>query len=115
MCPNHVDHELMNMKASPSTSGKRAVRKSSSALPEGDIRTFRTRKPKNVRVVGIGLRRGFINNGLIEIDEDTSEEESEIEKEVSGVIYRVPERGIKLDFIDRMKRWVILRDSISAL
>ena len=62
------------------------------------------RKPKQSAVVEIALRRGFKNNGLIDIEEELSEEESEIEKEISGVVYKVPERGIKLDFIDRIRR-----------
>ena len=55
-------------------------------------------------IVNIALRRGFRNSGLIEIDQDESDEESEIERELSGVIHKVPERGIKLDFIDRIRR-----------
>lgn len=50
------------------------------------------------------MRRGFRNNGLIEI---LNESESESEKIVSGVIYRLPENGIKLDFISRVKRYII--------
>lgn len=50
------------------------------------------------------MRRGFKNNGLIEI---LNESESDSEKVISGVIYRLPENGIKLDFISRVKRYVI--------
>lgn len=53
------------------------------------------------------MKRGHRNNGLIEIEEEPSEDESEIEKEMSGVVYKVPEHGIKLDFIDRIKRYVL--------
>ncbi|KAG8531580.1 uncharacterized protein KY384_003210 [Bacidia gigantensis] len=104
MCPNHADHELMHMAASATTAGRQTIRKAVPAYPEENIRTFRTRKPKTARLVGTGLRRGFTNNGLIEIEEEQSEEESEIEREMSGVVYKVPERGIKLDFIDRIKK-----------
>ena len=65
-------------------------------------RTYRIRRPKHAKILEIGLRRGFRNNGLIEIENELSEEESEIEREMSGVIYRVPEKGLKLDFIDRV-------------
>lgn len=107
MCPNHADQELAHVKLSATVAGKAAIRKSPSIQPEliKSNRTFRTRRPKKAKVIEIGLRRGFKNNGLIEIEEERSEEESEIEKEMSGVVYRVPEKGIKLDFIDQVKRY----------
>ena len=106
MCPNHVDQELAHVKATATTAGRAAIRKSAKIQPEenSNSRTFRMRRPKKAKVIDIGLRRGFRNNGMIEIEEEHSEEESEIEKEMSGVVYRVPEKGIKLDFIDRIKR-----------
>ena len=54
-------------------------------------------------MVEMGLRRGFKNNGLVEVDLESDDGESEVEKEMAGVIYRVPELGIKLDFIDRIR------------
>ena len=104
MCPAHVDHQLTNLKASATAGGRSSTRKAASTQLENQ-RTFRTRKPKQATVVQMGLRRGFRNNGLIEIDEEKSDEDSEVEKEMSGVIYKVSERGIKLDFIDRIKRY----------
>lgn len=41
------------------------------------------------------------NNGVIEIENE--EEESFEEVLISGVVYRLPERGIKLDFIEKIK------------
>ena len=79
-----------------------ATHSNSSSAPAG--RKYRIRKPKNAKIVDIGLRRGFRNNGLIEIENELSDEESEIEKEMSGVIYRVPENGVKLDFIERVNQ-----------
>ena len=110
MCPNHVDQELAHLKASATPAGKAAIQRSASIKPQEyrNSRSFRTRRPKKAKVVEIGLRRGFRNNGMIEIVEEHSEEESEIEKEISGVVYRVPEKGIKLDFIDRVKRYFSL-------
>ena len=104
MCPNHVDHELVNMKTSTTFPRVGPSKMPAAAQPEEAQRVFRTRRPRQATVINIGLRRGFRNNGVIEIDEDTSEGESEVERELSGVIYRVPERGIKLDFIDRIKQ-----------
>lgn len=59
------------------------------------------RRPKKAPIVDACLRRGFRNNGVIEIE---NEEEAAFEELViSGVVYRLPERGIKLDFIEKVK------------
>ena len=97
----------MNLKASATTGGRSSTRKAASNQGENQ-RTFRTRRPKLATVVEMGLRRGFRNNGLIEVDEEKSDQESEVEKEMSGVIYKVSERGIKLDFIDRIRQYARL-------
>ena len=113
MCPNHVDHDLVNLKATHPARGK--IKTPALAQLEETQRVFRTRRPKQAHVVEIGLRRGFKNNGVIEIDEDTSEDDSDVEREMSGVTYRVPERGIKLDFIDRIKQYAALMISSCVL
>lgn len=102
MCPNHVDSELARLSFPSGASSKTPARIN---LP-GNFRTHKLRRPKQVNVIDIGLRRGFKNNGLIEVESEPSDEESEEERERSGVIYRVPARGILLDFIDRVKRLV---------
>lgn len=61
------------------------------------------RRPKNARIVDTCLRRGHKNNGIIEIE---SEEEDQYEESTMlGVVYRLPEKGIKLDFIEAIKRY----------
>jgi hypothetical protein len=63
------------------------------------------RRPRAAKVVDTALTRDFINDGVIEIANDSSEDESEFEEiEVSSTVYRLPEKGIKLDFIDRVRR-----------
>lgn len=98
MCPNHVDHELAALDAP-------AMPSSRSQVHEGIGRTYRVRRPKNAKIVDAALSRGFVNNGLIEIENEPSDDEQFHEKEQLGVVYRLPERGIKLDFIDRVKRY----------
>lgn len=61
---------------------------------EGYETIKRIRRPKNPRYVDIEI--------LPEDDEDENLEEHETE----GVTYRVSERGVKLDFIERVKRLV---------
>lgn len=86
-CPAHFDEDLLSFK-----------------YPKGD-RVIRVRRPKHPRIVDTALRRGHKNNGLIEIDNDPTDDEFE-DQTLSNVIPRVPERQIKLDFIDRAKRYV---------
>ena len=94
MCPNHIDHELAVLGAKAQASNK---------LHPKTGRPYKIRRPKNALIIDMGIRRGFKNNGLIEIENDASDDDSANERERSGVIYRVPELGIKLDFIDRVK------------
>ena len=102
MCPAHTDDELLHFDAS--------IRRSSTSakgIRPGTGRAYRIRRPKNPKIIDIGLRRGFRNNGLIEIDNESSGEEDEILKELSSSTVRAPEKGIKLDFIDRINRSVV--------
>ncbi|KAI9879463.1 MAG: hypothetical protein M1830_008510 [Pleopsidium flavum] len=97
MCPNHVEHELAALDSSVMTSSR-------SQILKGNGRTHKVRRPKNAKIVDTALRRGFVNNGLIEIENEASDDEEFFEREQLGVVYRLPERGVKLDFIDRVKR-----------
>ncbi|KAI9803314.1 MAG: hypothetical protein M1825_002105 [Sarcosagium campestre] len=92
MCPNHVEHELREIKA---LSGGHAGQKA-----------HKIRKPRQFTVVDSALRRGQKNNGNIEIENDPSDVEAEefYDEEEASVVYRLPERGIKLDFIEAVKR-----------
>ena len=67
-------------------------------------RPRKARKPKNVRVIDAGLRRGFTNNGIIEIENTISDDDDALDVDDSGAVYRLAEKGIVLDFIDRNKR-----------
>lgn len=92
MCPLHIDQEL---------------RKVDTALL--NRRKIHIRKPKVPRVVETALPRGHRNNGIIEIiedDTDTSESEFVDEEEDNGTVYKLPVKGIKLDFIDKVKEYV---------
>ncbi|KAI4289170.1 MAG: hypothetical protein L6R35_001558 [Caloplaca aegaea] len=80
-CPAHVDSEITLPR---SASGK----------------VYKVRKPKNPRVIETALRRGIRNNGNIEIEDEFSEEE----EQPPGAIYRIPARGLTLDFITKVKQ-----------
>ncbi|KAL8822753.1 MAG: hypothetical protein Q9191_006520 [Dirinaria sp. TL-2023a] len=89
MCPNHAASDDPNLE----------FRQGVSRTINGKI--GKVRRPKHATIRDAGLRRGFQNNGLIEILNDPTEDE---EEDDTGVIYRIQERGIKLDFIDRVRQ-----------
>jgi hypothetical protein len=61
---------------------------------EGHETTKRIRRPKNPRYIDI------------EILPEEDEEEDIEEQDIQGVTYRVSEKGVKLNFIERVKRLV---------
>ncbi|KAH8696696.1 putative PHD finger domain protein [Talaromyces proteolyticus] len=76
MCPNHIDHELYVVHTeNGSYAGK-----------------SRIRRPRNPRVIDIDI-----------LPEDSEVEELQ-ETESQGIVYRVSEQGVKLNFIERVKR-----------
>lgn len=93
-CPLHVEHDLL------------AVGRQADAAP-GDLgRIPRLRKPKNAVPLDVAVTRGFRNNGIIEIDLLPDEPDINKTKEFNmhGKIHRIPELGLRLDFIDRVKK-----------
>ncbi|KAI9845227.1 MAG: hypothetical protein M1837_004982 [Sclerophora amabilis] len=98
MCPNHVEHELGAIDPS--------IRANTRAVSTSGGRTHKVRRPKNARIIDTALRRGFVNDGLIEIENEPSDFEEQVffDQQEFGVVYRLPERGVKLDFIDKIKK-----------
>ncbi|KAI9864136.1 MAG: hypothetical protein M1813_003453 [Trichoglossum hirsutum] len=98
MCPNHVDHELLAVDPSVKAYGRLQS-------CNGGLRTHKVRRPKNARIIDTHLRRGFANNGLIEIENDPSDDEEHqfFQQNHFGIVYRLPEKGIKLDFIAKVR------------
>lgn len=75
--------------------------------------TPKIRQPKKSKILDVCLKRGFKNNGNIEID-NTEEEEKELLKTkerysfddsyiINNIRYRLPENGVKLDFLDKVR------------
>ncbi|PGH15467.1 hypothetical protein AJ79_02444 [Helicocarpus griseus UAMH5409] len=73
-CPNHIDHDLALMDGL------------------GGGRLAQIRRPRNPRFVDV------------EVLPSDSEAERFDEQEMAGTVYRVPERGLILDFVRRVKR-----------
>ena len=91
-CPLHVDHDLSS------------IGRAELAAPGDMGRAPRLRRPKHAMPYDVKLPRGFKNNGVIEVELMKDEEEQINEVEMNGKVYRLPEKGIRLDFIDRVKR-----------
>lgn len=81
MCPNHPSHELYSVAPAEGEKG----------------RIHRIRRPRNPRVIDV------------DVLPDDSEVERLEEQESQGIVYRVSEKGIKLNFIERVKRCVYCR------
>lgn len=95
MCPLHVDKDLRNIDTAFL-----------------NRRRVHVRKPKHPRVMETSLSRGHVNNGIIDIFEDESDaSDSEFfDQDDGGMVYKLPEKGIKLDFIDKIKEYVMFFD-----
>ncbi|EED12859.1 PHD finger domain protein, putative [Talaromyces stipitatus ATCC 10500] len=76
MCPNHIDHELAIVHDENG----------------GNAAKARIRRPRNPRVIDV------------DVLPDDSEVEELQETETQGIVYRVSENGLKLNFLERVKR-----------
>ncbi|RMZ91525.1 hypothetical protein DV736_g1233, partial [Chaetothyriales sp. CBS 134916] len=91
-CPLHVEHDLAGIGSQDDAAA-------------GDLgRQPRPRRPRNARPLDVDLTRGFRNNGVIEVELESDEMPSFKDVDMKGQVFRLPEKGIRLDFIDRVKR-----------
>lgn len=88
-CPLHIENDLRSLNDG-----------------DGSLlgRQPRHRMPKNPIPRDVSMTRGFRNNGVIDVELMKDDERID-EVEMPGTIYRLPERGIRLDFLDRVRRW----------
>ena len=67
-------------------------------------RVIKIRRPKHAKIVQSVLRRGAVSSGMIDVENELDSELRTTEfEDPFGVIHQVPEKGIKLDFIARVK------------
>jgi hypothetical protein len=73
----------------------------------------KVRRPRNVEIIEPTFSRGTRNNGLIDIlnnaDDDTDGEgnyvfASEDYRDLNSKVFRIPEKGMVLDFITKVKK-----------
>lgn len=87
-CPAHVDDLLAQVPATLAPA-------------------HRFRRIKGASAIKPAISRGIKNNGYIEIETEPSEDEEEqgfYEQREYGHVYKLPEQGIKLDFISKVRR-----------
>lgn len=86
-CPCHIEDVLAQV---PGTLGP----------------AHRFRKIKNAPVIKPAFSRDYVNNGYIEVDagDESPDESGWKDVETYGRIVRLPMKGIKLDFISRMRQ-----------
>jgi hypothetical protein len=87
-CPLHIENDLRNC-----------------GNGEGSVlgRQPRHRMPKNPIPRDVSMSRGFRNSGVIDVELMKDDERID-DVEMLGTVYRLPERGIRLDFLDRVRR-----------
>ncbi|XXH05104.1 hypothetical protein Hte_011528 [Hypoxylon texense] len=75
-------------------------------LPGSLAPAHRYRKIKNAPVIEQSYTRGMANNGYIEVEYDDSEDEADAWRHYKGFghIHRLSAKGIKLDFISRVRQ-----------
>ena len=114
-CPRHIEHDLRSGLLLQNDLN--AKDEDSEMADTGTV----TRVPRRVRVrkqpeyVEPTFSRGMRNNGLIDItndpDDDTDGEGNYVfgdndPKDVNSKIFRVPEKGLILDFVSKVKRYI---------
>ncbi|KAF1834318.1 hypothetical protein BDW02DRAFT_498617 [Decorospora gaudefroyi] len=111
-CPRHIDHDLRSglLVQNDLNAPAQNVEMADAAPVVRVARKVRVRK--QVEYVEPTFSRGMRNNGLIEItndpDDDTDGEGNYVfgdneSKDINSKIFRVPEKGVILDFVSKVK------------
>ncbi|KAF2268453.1 hypothetical protein CC78DRAFT_529903 [Lojkania enalia] len=118
-CPRHIDHDLRSgllFQNDLNELGRDDVEMNDAAPAPRLAR--RVRKPKKASVVEPIISRGTPNNGLIDIINDSDDEtdgegnyvfprntlELDESKDQNSKVFRIPEKGIILDFLTKVKQ-----------
>jgi hypothetical protein len=108
-CPRHIDHDLRSGQLMQHDLNK-AYHKD---LTMVDRVARKVRRPRNAEIIEPTFSRGTRNNGLIDIlnnaDDDTDGEgnyvfASEDYRDLNSKVFRIPEKGMVLDFITKVKK-----------
>jgi hypothetical protein len=112
-CPRHIEHDLRSGQLYQNDLNDVDM---ADAAPVARV-ARKVRKRKHPKVVEPTFSRGMRNNGLIDIindpDDDTDGEGNYVfgpddPKDLNSKVFRIPEKGVVLDFVSKVKRYVHL-------
>lgn len=113
-CPRHLEHDLRSgLLVQNDLNDLGDDVQMADAAPVARV-ARKVRKLKNAEAIESTFSRGMRNNGLIDIindpDDDTDGEGNYVfgqgdSKDLNAKVFRVPERGVILDFVSRVKRY----------
>lgn len=115
-CPRHIEHDLrsglLRQKDLNDLNGHDSEMEDAAVVSRVPRKV---RKPKNPTVFEPTFSRGTRNNGLIEVINDAADDtdgegnyvfspQLDESRDLNGKVFRIPEKGIILDFIDKVKQ-----------
>jgi hypothetical protein len=115
-CPRHIEHDLRSGQLYQNDLNGSDDVEMANAAPITRV-ARKVRKRKHPKVIEPTFSRGMRNNGLIDVinnsDDDTDGEGNyvfgpEDPKDLNSKVFRVPEKGVILDFVSKVKRYVHL-------
>ncbi|KAL5120960.1 hypothetical protein ACEQ8H_001148 [Pleosporales sp. CAS-2024a] len=110
-CPRHIEHDLRSGQLYQNDLNDMGHAEMPDAAPAARV-ARKIRKRKQPMVVEPTFSRGMRNNGLIEIINDSDDETDgegnyvfarDDPKDLNAKIFRVPEKGVILDFLSKVK------------
>lgn len=113
-CPRHIEHDLKSGQLFQNDLNGLDDVEMVDAEPVARV-ARKIRKRKHPKVVEPTFSRGLRNNGLIDIindsDDDTDGEGNYVfgpddPKDLNSKVFRIPEKGLILDFVSKVKRYV---------
>ncbi|KAF1848530.1 uncharacterized protein K460DRAFT_375382 [Cucurbitaria berberidis CBS 394.84] len=116
-CPRHIEHDLRSVIQKDLNEPDHDVKMVDAAPVIRVARRLRMRREPEV--IEPTFSRGMRNNGLIEImndpDDDTDEEGNYVfspddPKDLNSKIFRVPEKGLILDFVSKVKSGRVMKE-----
>jgi hypothetical protein len=121
-CPRHIEHDLRSGQLYQNDLNAVDDVEMGDAAPIPRV-ARKVRKRKHPKVVEPTFARGMRNNGLIDIindpDDDTDGEGNYVfgpddPKDLNSKVFRIPEKGVILDFVSKVKRYVHLSYRVIA-
>jgi hypothetical protein len=112
-CPRHIEHDLRSGQLYQNDLNDQDDVEMADAPTARVARKIRKRKQPTI--IEPTFSRGMRNNGLIEVlndpDDDTDGEGNYVfgpddPKDLNSKVFRVPEKGVILDFVSKVKRYV---------